>query len=64
MWRSGGAEGKGGSVDWITGLNICYLVVPSDQTYIACEWQTDVKDEYFDLQTAMVRNLTLFSESL
>ena len=22
--------------------------------YIACEWQTDVKDEYFDLQTATV----------
>ena len=51
-------------VDWITGHSICYLAAPSDQTYIACEWQTDVKDEYFDLQTAMVRNLTLFSESL
>ena len=46
-------------VDWITGLYICYLAISSDQTYIACEWQTDVKDEYFDLQTAMVHNLTL-----
>ena len=74
MWRGGtvcvGGGGGGGvevwrEVDWITGafIIICYLAVPSDQTYIACEWQTDMKDEYFDLQTATVRNLTLFPES-
>ena len=38
---------------------ICSVVVSSDQTYIACEWQTDVKDECFDVQKATVRNLTL-----
>ena len=65
--RGGGGSmwgGEGGGVDWITGLHISYLAVPSDQMYIACEWQTDVKDEYFDLQTATVCNLTMFPESL
>ena len=46
----------GGGV--ITVLYICSVAVSSGQTYIACEWQTDVKDECFDVQKATVRNLT------
>lgn len=51
-------EEGGGGGELITVLYICSVAVSSDQTYIACEWQTDVKDECFDVQKATVRNLT------
>ena len=43
--------------DWVLCflIYICSLALSLDQTYIACEWQTDVKDECFDIQTATVR---------
>ena len=62
--EEGEGVGEGGERVWDwrevdCSFYICSVVVSSDQTYIACEWQTDVKDECFDVQRATVRNLTL-----
>lgn len=32
-----------------------YCSPPPGQTYIACEWQSDVKDKCYDLNVAQVR---------
>ena len=62
--EEGEGVGEGGERVWDwrevdCSFYICSVAVSSDQTYIACEWQTDVKDECFDVQRATVRNLTL-----
>ena len=48
----------------MTVLYICSFAIFPDQTYIACEWQTDVKDKCFDVQRATVRIPKTLSQSV